>query len=270
MNINNSLDLRSVNCDKVQSASSPGMLAKANMVINNKEYFLKLGSYNIAYGFYGNEPLFELLNSRVGKLLGFPVLDYDLDYALVNFDNIDYTTLVSISENYVLKNDKRISLSRFYRESRIDNISVLDVLKKFNLEIEIYKLFLYDFIICNIDRHEYNIEILQNNNGFRIAPFFDNSFCFIFNRSSEDIKNKVYYNESTFVNNFVGTRNLKENLFLIDKNIVIRDLQSKDREYLFKGLGNITTREFRDYYWWFINRRVEDVKSYQIPFITFR
>lgn len=60
MNINNSLDLMSVNWDKVQSASSPGMLAKANMVINNKEYFLKLGSYNIAYGFYGNEPLFEL------------------------------------------------------------------------------------------------------------------------------------------------------------------------------------------------------------------
>ena len=47
-------DFRNLNWNKVQSASSPGMLAKANINLNNKLYFLKLGSYNIAYGFYGN------------------------------------------------------------------------------------------------------------------------------------------------------------------------------------------------------------------------
>lgn len=74
-------DFRNLNWNKVQSASSPGMLAKANINLNNKLYFLKLGSYNIAYGFYGNEPLFELLNSRVGLLLDLPVLKYDFrDY----------------------------------------------------------------------------------------------------------------------------------------------------------------------------------------------
>lgn len=267
---NNILDLRNIKWTKVQSATSPGMLAKTELYKNGKKYFLKLGSYNIAYGFYGNEPLFEVLNSRVGKLLGLPVLDYKLEKCLVNFENREYETYVCISQNYVNNDDKRISLSRFYRNNNLNGESVLDILKKFNFIDDVYKLFLYDFVICNIDRHEYNVEILENINGLRMAPFFDNSFCFIFNRIEDDYKNKVYFNDLSFVNNFIGYRNLKDNLFLIDKPLVIRDLKDSDREYLFKGLGNITTRAFRNYYWWFINRRIEDVKSYQIPFITFR
>ena len=45
--------------------------------------------------------------------------------------------------------------------------------------MEIYKQFVYDYIICNMDRHGKNTEILinyDNPRDIRVAPFFDNSF----------------------------------------------------------------------------------------------
>ena len=56
----------------------------------------------------------------------------------------------------------------------------------------------------------------------------------------------------------------------IDKPIVLREIKPEDRKKLFQGLGKYTTKEFRDYYWWFINRRIEDVKNYKISFIKFK
>lgn len=272
INLNKNSNLTLVKWDEVTGATTPGMLPKAKINIKNREYYLKLGSYSSAFGFYGREPIFELLNSRVGELLGVPVLSYSLINADILLHGQLYNTLISISENYRRIDEKRYSIERFYLNNRLQGESPLDTLKRFNLEKIIYQIFVYDFIICNMDRHNHNIEILENttNNSLRVAPFFDNSLCFVSNRNETDYKVYKYYNDKNPVNNYVGSMNLMDNLYLIDKPIVVRKLRPEDRKKLFQGLGKCTTKEFRDYYWWFINRRVEDVQNCKISFIKFK
>lgn len=46
----------------------------------------------------------------------------------------------------------------------------------------IYEQFVFDYIICNMDRHGKNTEILineENPSDIKMAPFFDNSFTIL-------------------------------------------------------------------------------------------
>lgn len=41
-------------------------------------------------------------------------------------------------------------------------------------------MFLFDYLICNRDRHGANIEVLQKGENYRLAPIFDNGLSFLF------------------------------------------------------------------------------------------
>lgn len=56
--------------------------------------------------------------------------------------------------------------------------TTLDMMMKLGLLQQIYEQFVYDYLICNMDRHGKNNEILidrENKANMRLAPFFDNS-----------------------------------------------------------------------------------------------
>lgn len=268
INLNKCYDLRNVLWDATIKVTSPGILLKSIIERKNgKNTYLKLSSYSLPFGVYGNEALFELLNSRLGSLLGLNVLNYDLISAFVILDGKEFKTLVSKCEDFGELGYKKISFGKFYQQYRNGEESPLALCKRYGIESSIYEMFLFDFIICNLDRHDSNIYLLQNEDIVKVTSLFDNSFCSMFNKTENEIKNRAYYNDESKTNNYIGSKLLIENLYNIDKPVRIRSLRSSDREKLFQGIGKVTTREFRDYYWWFVNRRIEHVKSLKIPFI---
>lgn len=245
---------------------SDGILPKGVSLSDDKKWFIKLGSYSKVHGFYGVEPMIELINSRIGNILGLPVLEYDLKRVLVTMQGETIETIATQSKDYKAHGEKSVSFEKMY-ECMTKNLTALEFVKQLGVEKQIYSMFVYDYIICNLDRHGKNIEILIHKDKIRLAPLFDNSLTFLTNRPVNEIVNKVDFNDSMCVNNYIGHRTLLENLMLIDEPISIRKPTEKDREKLFQGLSNVTTKEFRDYVWYLLNRRVEDVKSKQIQFI---
>ena len=263
INLNQVKNLSYLKWEKLDSGTSDGILNK-NKAGNT---YLKLASYNKYYGFYGREPLLELINSRIGQILNLPVLDYGLWVADVILDNTKYRTLVSTSKNYAL-NKKVVSFERFFTNNRQNNEMPLEFVKRYNWKQFIYKQFIFDFIICNMDRHGKNNDILiDDKKRLSVAPFFDNSLTFVTNRPDNDINQKVTYNDSLRTNNFIGSPYLIENIYNIDETITLRSPKKDDRKELFQGLGKVTTREFRDYVWWLLQERVKDVRKSGIRFI---
>ncbi len=270
IDLNKVIDLRKVDWNTPTSGSSDGILPKSTFIFKGKKVYAKLGSYSTPYGVYGREPLIELINSRIGALLMLPVLEFSLIKCCVILEGKQLITFAAISNDFKPHEIVGYSIKKWYSKYKIGNEMPIDTIKRYRLQDNIYKQFVYDYIICNLDRHGKNTEILLGNNNIRIAPFFDNSLTFITNRPDNEIKSKKKFNEQIMVNNFIGTRSLKDNLNLIDSNIQIRNILNSDRQKLFQGLSSITSRQFRDYVWCMLNWRVSDVKQQGIHFIQWR
>lgn len=270
IDLNKRMDLTQINWAIGISGSSTGILPKSNIVKNNIKYFIKLSSYSEPFGFYGKEALIEFINSRIGQLLGLNVLEYTLSPAIVILDNKRHITLASISKDFTQGKYNSISIEKMYRTFKKEGEYPLDIVSRLGLLDEIYKQFVFDFVICNMDRHSKNNEVITTKQGYSLAPYFDNSLTFILNRTESDIRDKKRYNDETRVNNYIGDMNLLANLYRINRPIVIRTPRKEDRKQLFQGLAAVTTRQYRDYIWDMLNWRVADVKKQRIQAIQWR
>jgi hypothetical protein len=59
--------------------------------------------------------------------------------------------------------------------------------KVYNVDKEFIKMLIFDALIANQDRHCENWGVIQNKNGIRLAPFFDNGSSLGFNLTEERI-----------------------------------------------------------------------------------
>lgn len=273
IDLKNKLDLRKVQFNRTTpSGHTDGMLYKANIIQGNSVYYIKLGQFNLSNGFYGIEPIIELVNSRIGQLLRLPVLEYRLYDQYVDIDNHIYKTLAQISKDYQTRVDasgKIVKYSKDQIEQMFNSVkhtnsleTPLQLAQLLGLELEIYKQFVFDYVICNMDRHGKNTEILINQSNprdIRVAPFFDNSFTVLLQRYSSGYKNKFQFNDKIPVNNYIGYNNLLDNILIIDKTVVVRQPRKDDRQLLFQGLQSVTSRKFRDYTWEMLNDRINDL-----------
>ncbi|MBR1453984.1 MAG: hypothetical protein IJ593_05010 [Lachnospiraceae bacterium] len=267
INLNNIIDLTNTEFRSNKQGSSDGILPKTR--IESRVVYLKASSYSKPFGIYGKEVLMELINSRIGKILAVPVLEYGLINANIVIDNTVYNTLVSISKDYKSNKYQSISVEKLYNKQSKPGEKPLDMLKRLGLQDSIYKQFVYDYVIGNLDRHGKNNDILIGKD-IKLAPYFDNSLTFVATKPNNDIINKTEFNDEQRVNNFIGTQYLNNNLYLIDKQIEVRLPRKSDRQYLFQGLSRVTTRAFRDYVWYMLNRRVDNVRSKNIQTILWR
>jgi hypothetical protein len=241
-------DLRNITWSNQKGSNTNGILLKTQ--INNK--YLKLGSFSGEF-FYNREPLFEVLSSRVGQQLNLNVLKYDLILVKININGNQLVTEASISTEYK-NNEKAIPIEEF----TTPNEGGIKKLKTLGLINDYKKLVIFDFIICNMDRHGKNIEVLLNDKGkYRLALAFDNSFTALTYRYNQML-NKDFenyrYNDDTKVNNYLGNNNLESNLKLFKP---LPKLKYLNREELFQGIGKTTTRTFRNNYYNFINERIK-------------
>lgn len=237
-----------VNCNKQQASCTNGILLKTQI----KDKYLKLGSFSGEF-FYNREPLFEVLSSRVGQQLNLNVLKYDLILVKININGNQIITEASISTEYK-NNEKSIPIEEFInpKEDWFKKLETFGLLEDFK------NIVIFDYVICNMDRHGKNIEVLLNDKGkYRLATAFDNSFTAITYRYNQMLNKdfeKYKYNDQLKVNNYLGSNTLEGNLKLFKH---LPKLKYLNRDDLFKGLGKTTTRTFRNNYYNFINERIK-------------
>lgn len=197
-------DLRNINWNNLNSTST-GMIPK---YLNDK-IFLKLSTYNETAGFYGEEPEYEELAYKIGKILRLNIVEVEVEEALIQYNNKEYKTLVAIFPNFN-RNGNSIPIENF---CEINGVNSKDLLFDDKFRADLSKIMEYDFLINNIDRHGRNIEVMNN----KIAPIFDNSLS-MFSKMPDNALNESLF-EVYSANNFIGYPNLLDNLKLINNEI---------------------------------------------------
>jgi len=220
------------------SLASDGVYMKTELSINGVVYYLKLSRYDSYRGIYGYESVNELIACRLGKLLGFNVPEGVLKRSLVNIDDKDHETYVFAAKSYKTAGS-RVAFEDFYVDNRLsDKESPLDLCKRFGWTDDIYKLFIFDYLIINRDRHGANLEVMKNGDK-RLSPFLDNGLSFACSCMEESELKAFNIMEDRSVNNFIGEKHLEANLKEIDRKIEFNELKEQDIDGLLEGLHGV-------------------------------
>jgi len=253
------LDLRDIKWGNWRHGATSGVFPKER--VGDKYY--KLSAYNPDFGIYGIQSMSEVIASRVGKIIGIDCVEYRLVPALVRLNNDEFETVVCESEDYNLRDEGIFVFEDIYT-SRIrakGEISPFDFAKEIGIDADVYKMFVLDYLINNIDRHGRNIEILVDERGnMRLAPLFDFGLSLFSSKADQDLIDKLD-SDHTLSNSFVGGSNLKGNLSLIDTQISLRELNIRHREAIFNGLDEYISQERIEYIWRCLLRRFEVLRG---------
>ena len=221
------------------SSSSGGQYLKSEKYINDKKYYFKVSDFRYNM-FFSHESVLEVIVSRLGNLLGFPVLKYTGDMAKIIVNDKEYTTFVSKSMNYCKSGQTAIPLVTDYQTNKEGKESPLEYCQKTGLTEFMDYIFIFDYLIMNVDRHGRNIEILYDGNKAVPAPIFDNGRCLTFG-CGNNIENilKWNYTESGMGNNFVGGIYLENNLKYVSKSYALPRLTDESCKHIFYGLHDV-------------------------------
>ena len=131
--------------------------------------------------------------------------------------------------------------------------SPLDFCVRQGWEEYIYQMLVVDFLILNRDRHGANIEVLRNSKKkeVRLAPLFDHGLSLLCRCHTEEEVSRADIMEDKPVQCFVGSRSTKNNLELIPKGKYpyLNQLKEEDKKYLFSGLDEIVSEEWKNKIW---------------------
>jgi len=257
-------DLRDVTWSIVAgSVASDGVHMKAERLIDGVNHYLKLSRYDSYRGIYGHESVNELIACRLGNLLGFIVPGGMLKRCLVRIDDKDHDTYVFISQSFKAAGS-RVAFEDFYVSNRLSyEESPLDLCIRFGWADHIFKMFIFDYLIINRDRHGSNLEVMKNGEKY-LSPFFDNGLSFACSCNNEAELSTFNMMEDRPVNNFIGEKSLTANLKSINSNLVFNDLRQSDIDELFTGLEGVLPQLHLATIQEIIWRRWEDVKKFRI------
>ena len=224
-----------------------------------KGIYLKKGGKTLGIN-SGNEPISEYLASQLLDILEYPHVKYNLE----NYRG----KLVSSCE---LITNKEISMIPiFYMLETPNYESLIRYCKKNNIIDDLYRMFIFDFIICNSDRHLRNIGLLFNSNTYEViglAPIFDNgvgmlSYYVLGDDLNEYIKNYIpslYDNFEVYTTIFKSELKLPHNIErLLDFNFKKHKLIKDNNRLIF--LSNFIRQRAKD----FLN--LKDLKSLYTTF----
>jgi len=176
------------------SLASDGVYMKTELPIDGVHYYLKLSRYDSYRGIYGHESVNELIAYRLGKILGFNVPEGYLKKCIVNIDDREHETYVYAAKSYKTTGS-RTAFENFYVDNRLsEKESPLDLCKRFGWTDVIYKMFIFDYLIINRDRHGANLEVMKNGDTL-LSPFLDNGLSFACSCTDESELNTLYYIE---------------------------------------------------------------------------
>lgn len=109
-------------------------------------------------------------------------------------------------------------------------------------------IFLFDYLIMNIDRHGHNIELLyDSDNNISPAPIFDNGRALTFEYGNNVMLMENWdYKRNIEANNFVGGIYLDKNLKYISKQYKLPSLNKEAYDKIFYGLRNVISKEHEE------------------------
>ena len=257
-----SWDLREAVWSKTAgSVASDGVYMKTERTIDETNYYLKLSRYDSYLGIYGHESVNELIACRLGKLLSFDVPEGILKKSLVRIDGVEHDAYVFAARSYKIPGGSRQGLEDFYVGNRLsDKESPLDLCKRFGWTDYIYKMFIFDYLILNRDRHGANLEVMKNGDR-RLSPYFDNGLSLVCSCTDEADLESFNAMEDRPVNNFIGEKRLGLNLSKIDKKVSFNELKESDKDTLFIGLRGVLSDRYLSAIWEIIWGRWNDVKK---------
>ena len=227
------------------SSSSGGTYLKSETGYGSKKVYYKLSDFKQGR-FTGCEAVIEVVVSRLGEILGFPVLKYMGDMSVIDIDGTKYTTFVARSYNYVKNGYTAIPLITDFLTNRLsDRESPLEYCRRIGLQEYLDYIFIFDYLIVNIDRHGHNIEILYNNDNDMIpSPIFDNGRSLTYEYGNNVVLMQNWdYKSDIAVNNFVGSIHLESNLKNISKPYKLPRLADNEYKKIFYGLGSAISAE---------------------------
>ena len=257
-------DIRDISWSKIAgSVASDGVYLKAEKIIDDKKHYLKLSNYDSYRGIFGHESVNELIAYRLGKILGFNVTKGVLKKALVKVEGIEYEAYVYIAESFKV-NESRSSFEEYYRSKRLSGKeSPLDFCIRQGWSDDIFKMFIFDFLIINRDRHGANLEVLKNASK-KLSPLYDNGVSFVCANTDAATVCSFDVVEDRPANNFIGERSLEKNINFIDSMQFFNELKEEHKTVLFKDLCGVLDPVYFDKIWEILTKRWEYVKKFRI------
>ena len=147
---------------------------KANRVDHGREY---------------QDAIAEVIASRVGELLHILVVQYQLCHIRIDDEKL---LLGTISHNFCHKNESFISFETMVESSDEPIQWAVSAKESYALVIDLFRtltgldardylntMLLFDFLICNEDRHLNNFGVLKDetDGSYRFPPLFDSGYA---------------------------------------------------------------------------------------------
>jgi len=253
-------DYRQLDWGNIKSGGSIGMLSKTTITRGGKNYYVKISAYNKHHGVYGIESISEVIASRLAKIMKIPCIEMKLVDALITKDENTFRTYLCVSPDYKIAGEIVVTFEDDYELNALDKETPLEYVKRLGITESIYSMFIFDYVIANLDRHGANIELYE---GIKImAPLFDNGNSLYATRDDVELSQPGFYlGDDNKGNNYVGSLSLLENIKSIDGVVKIGRLMKEHRKVLFKDLGNVVSRKRRDAIWNLIVRRYHNARE---------
>ncbi len=195
------------------SSGTAGSFLKSYEVTQGVKYYYKVSNFDTIRGVYGHECVNEIVAQNVADILGIPHLRYELLYADIQIDGKGYVTWLTVSQDFKREGEHKLTFETYYEMARQGQETVWDFILRQGMTVYFYELFLLDYIICNRDRHGANIEVLERDGQYRLAPVFDNGLSFLFSCYGDgEAMGQADLMKDGPVNNYVGSKSLTENL----------------------------------------------------------
>lgn len=198
-------------------STASGALSKAWYKIGDKTCLVK------GYSMFCYEPFSEAYASIIADVLGVKHIEYELDYAY-KYPEVEATKhgIVSVCEMYNIgKGSSRLALWDYICEvcnERALNPRMITTDDAFSITLEldrsvvnkIFDILYFDAIICNVDRHMRNIELIRdtNRNIVNVVPVFDcgsSLLCTNSNDWQNDVCSAFKYTHKEQVEQIIGT-----------------------------------------------------------------
>lgn len=180
--------------------------SKQEWIVNEKNG--KIGLFKDRKSEETTDNFSEKIASEIAEIIGLPCAKIDLAIRNDRIGMVSYK-INSESEN-IIEGIQFISnrYPNYNRDTLIDDKTgerysleiILNSVNGLNLEKELFKIFIFDFIIGNTDRHHSNWAILINNEtkDYSVCPVYDNasSLCSYVNDSiiKKSMNDKVWLN----------------------------------------------------------------------------
>ena len=129
--------------------------------------------------------------------------------------------------------------------------TVDDLITKLGIQNQVRLMILADFMTLQRDRHGGNIELLEKNGKYVLAPLFDNGLGLLslYPSAFKTDISKYDVLADYPVNNYIGTRSLYQNLRYTNQPVRVNKLTKEDKRAIFYGMNELLPKSYIDKIW---------------------